>query len=163
MKGVIAILFMAVVLFAMPTLRQAEAADAVCAEVKIEIKQELTLERQGFDGQLKINNPLDTIALQDVTIRINFADENGNAVVASSDPNATDAKFFIRVDSLENIDTVSGGTIQPGTTAEIHWLIIPAPGAAAGAPTGKVYFVGADLEYTYGGQQESVTDRKSVV
>ena len=29
------------------------AADPVCARVKIEIKQELTIERQGFDAMMK--------------------------------------------------------------------------------------------------------------
>ncbi len=81
------------------------AGEPVCAEVKIEIKQELTLERQGFDARMKINNELDTIPLEDVTIAVNFKDSEGNTVVASSDPNATDATFFIRVDSLENIQT----------------------------------------------------------
>ena len=35
---------------------EAVVVDAVCARVKIEIKQELTLERQGFDAEMKINN-----------------------------------------------------------------------------------------------------------
>ena len=33
-------------------------AEAICAEVVIEIKQELTLERQAFEATLKVNNPL---------------------------------------------------------------------------------------------------------
>jgi len=33
-----------------------QAVEAVCARVKIEIKQELTLERQAFDATMKINN-----------------------------------------------------------------------------------------------------------
>ncbi|MSS75397.1 MAG: hypothetical protein EXR90_00435 [Methyloglobulus sp.] len=35
----------------MPTVSQ--AVETVCARVKIEIKQELTLERQAFDAQMK--------------------------------------------------------------------------------------------------------------
>lgn len=40
-------------------------AEPVCTEVKIEIKQELTLERQAFDANMKITNDLDSIPLQD--------------------------------------------------------------------------------------------------
>lgn len=88
-------------------------AEPVCAEVKIEIRQELTLERQAFDANMKISNDLDSIPLHDVTIDINFKDEDGNPVLATSDPNATDAKFFIRIDSMEGVDSVDGGTIAP--------------------------------------------------
>ncbi len=66
-------------------------------------------------------------------------------------------KFYIQIDSMDKIDDVSGnGTVAPGTTAEIHWLIIPAAGAAADAPNGKLHFVGATLSYTLGGEQEVV-------
>ncbi|HID81985.1 MAG TPA: hypothetical protein EYH06_01405 [Chromatiales bacterium] len=69
-------------------------AEPVCTEVKIEIKQELTLERQAFDANMKITNDLDSIPLQDVTINVNFKDEDDNPVLATSDPNATGAKFL---------------------------------------------------------------------
>ena len=35
------------------------AEESVCAVVKIEIQQELTLERQAFDAMMHINNNLD--------------------------------------------------------------------------------------------------------
>ena len=44
------------------------AADPICARVKIEIKQELTLERQGFDAMMKITNGLDTTTLENVAM-----------------------------------------------------------------------------------------------
>jgi len=134
-----------------------QAAGTVCAQVKIEIKQELTLERQAFDAMMRINNGLDTLPINNVKVAVNFEDEDGLPVLASSDPNDTSAKFFIRVDTLDQIADVSGyGSVAPTTTAEIHWLIIPAPGAAENAPTGKLYFVGAKLDYTLGGEPESV-------
>ncbi len=132
-------------------------AEAVCAQVKIEIKQELTLERQAFDAMMRINNALDTLSIDDVEIQIQFEDENGDAVLATSNPNDTRAKFFIRIDSMDGIADISGnGRVLPGTSAEIHWLIIPSPGAAEDAPTGKLYFVGAILDYTLGGEPEHV-------
>ncbi len=138
---------------------QTAAAEPVCAQVKIEIKQELTLERQAFDAMMRINNGLDTLAIDDVDISVSFQDEAGTNVLASTDPNDPDpdVKFYIRIDSMDKIDDVSGkGTVAPGTTAEIHWLIIPNPGAAADAPNGKLHFVGATLSYTLGGEPEVV-------
>ncbi|KAB7627950.1 putative Ig domain-containing protein [Alkalilimnicola sp. S0819] len=130
------------------------AEETVCAQVKIEIKQELTLERQAFDAHMRIINGLDTIPLENMAINVTFTDENGDAVLASSDPDATDAKFFIRIDSMEGVDSVTDGTIAAGATADIHWLIIPAPGASDGIPSGKLYFAGANLEYTFGGESQ---------
>ena len=134
------------------------ADDSVCARVKIEIKQELTLERQAFDAHMSINNGFSHITLGDVDVDVRFSDEDGNSVLASSDPDNTDALFFIRVDSMENIDNVDGfGTVQPVSTADIHWLIIPAPGASNGLEQGTLYYVGATLTYTIGGE-EHVTE-----
>jgi hypothetical protein len=133
-------------------------ADTVCAQVKIEIKQELTLERQAFDAMMRISNGLDNLPINNVNIHVNFEDEEGNSILASSDPNNTAAKFFIRVDSMDNISDVNGyGSVSPSTAAEIHWLIIPAPGAAEGSPSGKLYFVGATLDYTLGGEPETIS------
>lgn len=134
------------------------ADDSVCARVKIEIQQELTLERQAFDAHIRINNGLSHITLENVDVDVTFADEAGNTVRASFNPDETEALFFIRLDSLEKIDNVEGsGTVQPSSTADIHWLIIPAPGAANGLAQGKLYFVGATLRYTLGGE-EHVTE-----
>ena len=75
------------------------AADTQCAKVKIEIQQELTLERQGFDAMMKITNGLTTTSLDAVNINVNFTDEAGNAVRASSDTTDTTSAFFIRIDT----------------------------------------------------------------
>lgn len=132
----------------------AAADDSVCARVKLEIKQELTLERQAFDAHMRINNGLSHITLENININVNFSDEDGAAVLASSDPDNTDALFFIRLDTMDNIDAVEGtGTVSPSTSADIHWLIIPAPGASNGISTGKLYYVGATLSYTIGGEE----------
>ena len=84
----------------------AGAADTLCAKVQMQVTQEATLERQAFDAHMRINNGLANIALQDVEVTVLFTDENDQPVVASSDPNNTSALFFIRVDSMENIDSV---------------------------------------------------------
>ena len=53
-------------------------ADTLCARVKIEIKQELTLERQAFDAHMRINNGLAHIILEDVVVDVSFKDKDGN-------------------------------------------------------------------------------------
>ena len=85
-------------------------------------------------------------------------DADGKTVPISPDPENTDALFFIRLDSMENIDDVKGnGTVLPSTTADIHWLIIPSPGSSNGLESGTLYYVGARLFYSIGGE-ERVTE-----
>jgi len=142
-------------LFAGPLSFPALAVDdSVCARVKLEIRQGVTLERQAFDAHMRISNGFSHITLEDVNVEVSFSDEEGTSVYASSDPDNTDALFFIRLDSLEYIDNVTGtGVVEPLATADIHWLIIPAPGASNGIPQGALYYVGASLTYTIGGEE----------
>ena len=138
-------------------LMNPDTCHAICATVKIEIRQELTLERQAFDAHMRINNGLTHISLEDVSVTVNFTDEDGEPMTGTSDPDNTSAQFFIRVDSMENIEDVTGsGSVSPETSADIHWLIIPAPGASNGLESGKLYFVGATLTYSAGGEAETV-------
>jgi hypothetical protein len=133
----------------------AHAADTICAEVKIEIRQELTLERQAFDAHMRINNGLSHVTLENVGIEVSFADEEGNPILVSSDSGNTDALFYIRVDSMDLITDINGnGSVEPSTSADIHWLIIPAPGSSNGLERGTLYYVGAKLTYTIGGEEQ---------
>ena len=135
----------------------AGAQDALCAQVKIEIQQKLSLERQAFDAHMRITNGLDASAIQNVGINLTFQDQAGNNVIATSDPNNTSASFFVRVDSLAGIAAIDGsGSVSPKTTADIHWLIIPAVGTGGTQPQGKLYFIGATLTYTLAGQTSTV-------
>lgn len=130
---------------------------AICATVKIEIKQELTLERQAFDAHMRINNGLSDIPIENVNVSVNFTDVAGDPVSVSSNPDDTSALFFIRIDTMTSIDSVDGaGIVAPETSADIHWLIIPAPGASNGLESGTLYFVGATLTYTVAGKSESI-------
>lgn len=136
----------------------ATALDSLCATVKIEIQQDLTLERQAFDAHMRINNGLSTITLENVNINVWFKDKDGNAVLATSDPADTNAQFFIRLDRMENISNVSGaGRVDPSSMADIHWLIIPAMGASNSDAAGTMYYVGATLSYTMGGEQKETS------
>ncbi|MCP4405445.1 MAG: hypothetical protein GY801_50105 [bacterium] len=141
-----------------------QAEDSLCAEVKIEIAQELTLERQAFEAHMRINNGLSHLTLENISVTVNFLDEEQKPVSATSDPNETNARFFLRIDDMENIAAVDGsGTVAPSTSADIRRLIVPAPGSGSDPPDtsqegdsdsqeGKLYYVGATLSYTIGGE-----------
>lgn len=129
----------------------------LCAKVKIEITQELAFERQAFDARMVITNGLTEFSLDEVNIDVIFKDETGNLVTATSNPSDLSALFFITVSSMSGINDISGsGTIAPQSAAEVHWLIIPASGAAAGFSLGKLYFVGAFLSYKTNGDLSEV-------
>ena len=57
-----------------------QQALAACATVKIEISQEVTLERQAFDAHMRIKNDLDGISLESVDVDVVFTDGDGNTV-----------------------------------------------------------------------------------
>jgi uncharacterized repeat protein (TIGR01451 family) len=129
------------------------AQESICAEVKIEIKQKLSLERQAFDAVLKINNGLADLSVENVSVSLWFKDEAGNAVISTSDANNTTASFFVRQDSLTNLTAIDGtGVVPPKSSGSVKWLIIPTVGAGGLVPSGKIYQVGAQLSYKLGSQ-----------
>ena len=134
------------------------ASADVCAKVKIEIVQELTLERQAFDAHMKVTNGLTSLSIDRFGVEVLFTDATGNKVLASSNPNDANALFFIKLDSATGVTNVGGtGVIAPGATAEIHWLIIPAPGAAGPNLSGTRYDVGAKVGYRLGTDDHEVS------
>lgn len=145
--------WLALLLNCLLALPAAATDESLCAKVKLEITQEVTMERQAFDAHMRINNGLSHLSLHNVGVSVLFTDSQGQPVLASSDPNATDARFFIRLDSTQGIDRADGhGTVAPASAADLHWLIVPAPGAAEDKASGVMYYVGATLSYTLGGE-----------
>ena len=127
------------------------AQESVCARVKIEIKQELTLERQAFDAEMRITNSLPTTPLTEINVDVIVTDELGVPVPITTDPNDLNAKFYLRQTQKDGIENTTGsGQVAGNNTATINWLLIPAPGAAGGTPFGKRYLVGATLRYRFG-------------
>jgi len=104
-------------------LSAAQAQETVCASVKIQILQELTLERQAFNAEMRINNTTDSSLIENVTVVVKVTEDNGTPVVISEDPNSVGAMFFLRVASKQAISDVTGtGTVAPQTTAVIDKL-----------------------------------------
>jgi hypothetical protein len=147
---------LAVVFMVLSAPRLLWATDPLCATVRLQVNQEASFERQAFDATLKINNPLETLAIEQIGVSVLFYDQDGNTVRASSDPNDLAALFFITVDALDGINDVSGnGRVAPRSAGEIHWLIIPAPGAGGATAAGTPYVIGARIDYSVNGQTNS--------
>ena len=124
------------------------SAATACSKVTIQILQQLTLERIAFDAKLDITNNIPDKSLDNVRVDIVVRDGAGND---------QSSLFFVKAPDCTNISDVSGtGSVAAGTNAEAHWLIIPSPGAGGQDSAGIVYWVGATLTYTVGGQQQTV-------
>ena len=133
------------------------AQETICAEVQIEIEQELTIERQAFEANLTIENTLTDQTINDINVVVEFSDSDGNPVLATSSSADSSADFFIRVTNLDGIDNIEGsGSLAAAQTANVTWLIIPAPGASDGIPSGKLIFIGARFEYTLDGRDDVI-------
>ncbi|MGL4667838.1 MAG: hypothetical protein ACRCWR_07895, partial [Saezia sp.] len=112
-------------------------------------------ERQAFDAKMVISNGLHDADVKNVNIELFFFDKNEQPVTGTTDPNAVGAKFFYRTDSLKEINAIDGGgEVKANSSAEIHWLIIPAKGAASNE--GSLYYVGAKVTYTLNGVETTV-------
>lgn len=124
-------------------------AETVCSKVKLEIVQGLTLERVAFDAKLVITNNMTDKALTEIDVDI---------IIKDADGNDHGPLFFIAQPTYRNITDVNGnGTVNAGQQAEVHWLIIPSPGAGGENIDGTPYWVGATLKYSIQGNQEVVS------
>lgn len=136
----------------------AHAQESVCAEVKIEIKQTVTLERQAFDAKLKIRNGLG-LPVEAIDVSLRFADADGVAVPATTNPDDNGgAKFFFRTDGTTDItgELTGTGAVAPQKTGEAHWLIVPTASAGGQTPDGIAYRVGATITYRIGNETKTV-------
>ena len=126
----------------------AAAQSAVCATVKLEIPQKLTLERDAFDAELILRNTSGA-ALEAILVTLEFESVEGDDATA---------QFFVTVPTIAGVGSIDGnGNILPGDTARVNWLLIPAQGAGGADPGGLGYRARAHIEYVFGGNQLSVT------
>lgn len=106
------------------------AQETVCARVKIEIKQELTFERQAFDAEMRITNTLPSTALDRVHVDVWVTDEAGQPVTITTEPNNLSAAFFLRQTRTESIANTDGtGQVAASTTVDAR--AVSCRGAAA--------------------------------
>lgn len=141
------------VLFFLAALTPVEAQQqfqGVCAPVKIEILQELSMERIGFLATLEVTNNDGVDSITDFSAELTFTDPN--APEGDEENNAADW-FFIRAPEMQNINSIGGqGIIAPTQKAVVRWFIIPKPGAGGEDPAGKRYRVGCNLSGKFKGE-----------
>jgi hypothetical protein len=102
MKKIIGLMGLVTICFA------ATASAYECATVKIEIQQELTLERQAFQAQMTINNGFANLNLTNVTVSLVFTDKDGKLVTHTSDTNIPSV-FFAQTPVVQNAESEPGG------------------------------------------------------
>ncbi len=115
--------------------------EGFCAAAKIEILQELTLERIGFLATLEVSNNDAVDPITGFTASLRFTKpQSGGAEDDSTDD------FWVRQPELVNISGVDGdGNIAPGATAIVKWFIVPKTGAGGQDPAGARFYVHCDL------------------
>jgi len=113
----------------------------LCNRVKIEIEQELTTERIGFEAVLKVTNNDGEDPINKFSAALTFKD-----VLTGEDASN---RFFVQPPEFSSINRIDGnGVIGPTKTAIVTWFIIPKTGENAPGgedPRGKEYNDGCDL------------------
>jgi len=141
---------------------QAQAPQSLCAKVRLEIAQELTLERQGFEARMTINNGVPDKNLTNIRAEIYFQNSEREVVVATRNPSDTSSsvRFFYRSNDpdfpLNAQGNMTRTVVAGGTSEKLTWLIIPRPDSTNQNPNGIIYYVGAKLTYTVDGEEQSV-------
>jgi hypothetical protein len=126
--------------------RAADAANEVCAKVKLKLDQRAVLTRDAFNALLEIDNDT-TSPIEDILVTLNITGEDGATATA---------KFGIREPVLGGLSAVNGtGVIQPKTIGSASWILIPSLDAA---PTNGValFLVGGTLSYSQDGSELTI-------
>lgn len=122
--------------------RLSEGSSGVCATIKLQIDQKMTLARQAFHGTLTIENGAEHAAMQDVKLMLNVHSTDGKI--------ATAKEFAIDVEKLNGFDGElaldAGWSLAAGATGTATILFIPTKYAAPVRPV--EYSFGGTLSYT---------------
>ena len=138
----VAALVAAVVLAPAPA-QAARQFEGLCSQVKVELNQELALERTGFLATLEVTNNEPDAAITHFSSRLIFRTESSDEF-----PDGQDAAdlFFVQEPVLRGVDDINGsGLIPPGQTGIVEWFIIPTVTAGGDNPNGLVYDISAEL------------------
>ena len=125
-------------LLAATSLYAQQQFQGLCSKVKINIQQELTVERIGFEATLEVTDNDGADPITDFSSELTFRD------VASGED--ASALFFVQPPTFENIDRIDGtGVIGPTKKATVRWFLIPKITAGSTNPQGKAYAIGCRL------------------
>lgn len=102
---------------------------------------------------MTIDNGVSGVLIDNIQVPLSFADQAGNSVRGTSDPNDLTAAFYFRLQTGSAVPA----SIAGGTSATMAWLIIPSKGSGGQDPRGALYYIGASLSYRVAGQNQAVT------
>ena len=126
-----------------PTLRIPQG------EVKIEIKQQATLEREAFDVALGLTPTVSQ--LDNVSVRLNVVDSAG----------ADASGLFYPIVTQQSGIADLGGSAVTGP-ANIGWQLVPSSDAGGDTSAGRVYAISATISYEYQGTPHTYTTGDAV-
>jgi hypothetical protein len=110
--------------------------DGLCARVRIELEQRVTITRNAFRATFTMINDTDE-TLTNISVPLVIRDSEG--MVAND-------RFFIEPPVLTTLTGVDGqGTLGPGETGSAVWIIIPLDDAAPAGP--EIYGFGGSMSY----------------
>lgn len=119
----------------------AQQYQGLCSYVKIEILQQLTLERIGFLATLTVTNNEGDGSITDFSASLTFEREGQGGVMEDASQ-----FFFVQPPKIKGVTSIDGGgIISPGQTAVVEWFIIPKLSAGGTTPEGLWYQIGALL------------------
>jgi beta propeller repeat protein len=119
----------------------AQQYQGLCSYVKIEILQELALERIGFLATLTVTNNEGDGSITDFSASLTFEQEGEGGEMEDASH-----LFFVQPPKVKGVTSIDGdGIINPGQTAVVEWFIIPKVSAGGTTPEGLRYEVGALL------------------
>jgi len=119
---------------------------SVCASIKMQIDQTVTLTREAFAGTLDISNN-ESGPLTSVQVQLQFTDANGNPAASA---------FFTETPTLTGLTAVDGtGVLAAGSQGSVQYTFIPTDTAATNGPT--VYNIGGTLSYVVPGSGNEVS------
>ncbi len=134
-----------ILLIGVTGVQAAQQFQGLCSYIKIEIQQELALERIGFLATLEITNNEGDAVITDFSALLTFEKLSSDADSNIIREDVSDL-FFVQPPVLAGIGDIDGqGLIEPGETARVEWFIIPKITAGGESQAGVQYEIGAQL------------------
>jgi len=109
-------------------------------EVKLQIEQKVSLEREAFDADLELTPSVS--ALQNVDLTLSIKDQNGDDA---------SGLFFVAVTQKTGLSSLDQGVMSG--PAKISWQLIPSSSAGGTTAEGQLYEISASMSYAYDGKQ----------
>jgi hypothetical protein len=111
--------------------------------VKVQLSQDIALERQAFLATLDLNNDT-TLGASAIAASLTVLDNTSGQDVSS--------QFVLTNPTLTGLQAIDGsGTLAAQSSGQAQWTPIPSPGLGGTLSTGHQYEVSAHISYRLGG------------